>query len=104
KRLGHMILGSRRLYGTDHVVRRQGPPDPLQLELTDWLNLHRILNLHQHSRTDEDLTRFGLIAKPRGDVRYRANSGVVEAAFKADSAERSETVRDADAEADLAPE
>ena len=88
----------------NHIVRRQRPPDPLQLELADWLDLHGILDLHQHSRTDEDLPRLGFIAKPRGDVGYRADGGVVEAAFKADSAERSETVRDADAEADLVPE
>jgi hypothetical protein len=24
------------------------PPDPLQLELTDWLDLHGLLDLHQH--------------------------------------------------------
>ena len=54
--------------GSNHIIRRQRSPDPLQLKLTDRLNLHDILDLHQHSRTDEDLTRFGLIAEPRGDV------------------------------------
>ena len=29
----------------DHIVRRQRPPDPLQLELTDWLDLHGVLDL-----------------------------------------------------------
>ena len=43
------------LYGSDHIVRRQRPPDPLQLELTYRLDLHRVLDLHQHARTDEDL-------------------------------------------------
>jgi hypothetical protein len=32
------------------IIRRQGPPDPLQLELTDWLDLHGVLDLHQYSR------------------------------------------------------
>src|SRR5262249_18792254 len=30
--------------GGNHIVRRQRPPNPLQLELTDWLDLHGILN------------------------------------------------------------
>jgi hypothetical protein len=51
-----------------HIVRRQGPPDPLQLELAHGLDLHGILDLRQHPRADEDLTGLGLIAKPRGDI------------------------------------
>jgi hypothetical protein len=89
---------------SDHIISRQRPPDRLQLELTDRLDLHGILDLHQHSRTDEDLPWLGLVAKPRGDVGDRANGGIVEAAFKADGAERGEAVRDADAEANLVPE
>ena len=34
------------LRGAEHIRRRQGPPDPLQLELTDRLNLHGILGVH----------------------------------------------------------
>jgi hypothetical protein len=52
--------------GADHIVRRQGPPDPLQFELTHGLDLHGVLDFHQHSRADEDLTRLGFVAKPRG--------------------------------------
>jgi hypothetical protein len=48
--------------GSNHIVRRQRPPDPLQLELTDWLDLHGVLDLHQHARTDQDLTRLGFVA------------------------------------------
>ena len=86
-----------------YIVRRQRPPDPLQLELTDRLDLHGVLDLHQHSRTDEDLSGLRLIAQSRGNVRHGPNSGVVEPAFKADSAERSEVVRYADAETKLMP-
>jgi hypothetical protein len=86
-----------------YIVRRQRPPDPLQLELTDRLDLHGVLDLHQHSRTDEDLSGLRLIAQSRGNVRHGPDSGVVEPAFKADSAERSEAVRYADAEANLMP-
>ena len=34
--------------GADHIVRRQRSPDPLQLELAYWLDLHGVLDLHQH--------------------------------------------------------
>jgi hypothetical protein len=52
------------LYGRDHVVSRQRPPDPLQLELTHWFDLHGVLNFGQHSRADEDLPRLRLVAQP----------------------------------------
>src|SRR5262249_31995232 len=89
--------------GGNHVVRHQRPLDPLQLELTHGFDLDGVLDLHQHSRTDEDLTRFGFVAEPRGDVGYRADGGIVEPALEADSAECSEAVRYADAEANLVP-
>jgi hypothetical protein len=47
----------------DDIVRRQEPPNPLQLELTDRLDFHGILHFHQHSGTDENLPGLGLIAK-----------------------------------------
>ena len=30
----------------DHIVSRQRPPYPLQLELADWLDLYGVLDLH----------------------------------------------------------
>jgi hypothetical protein len=65
---------------SDHIISRQRPPDPLQLELTHGLDVHGVLDLCQHPR-------LGLIAKPRGDVGYGADGGVVEAALEADGAE-----------------
>jgi len=38
--------------GSQNVVRRQRPRDPLQLELADWLDLHGKLDLRQHSWAD----------------------------------------------------
>jgi hypothetical protein len=63
-----------------------------------------VLDLHQHSRADEDLTRLGLIVQPRGDVGYRADSGVVEPTLEADGAERGKVMRNANAETNLVPE
>ena len=36
-------------HDSNHIVRRQRPPDPLQLELARVLDLHKIFNRHQHS-------------------------------------------------------
>jgi hypothetical protein len=97
-------LGAHWLYSSDDIVRRQRPPDPFQLELTNRLDLHGVLDLHQDSRGDQDLTRFGFVAEARGDVGHRADSGIIEAALEADCAERSEAVRDPDTEANVMPE
>jgi hypothetical protein len=59
----HAILDRRK-----HIVRRQRSPDALQLEFADRLNRNGVLDLHQHPSADEDLTRLGFIAEPRGDV------------------------------------
>jgi hypothetical protein len=45
----------------NHIISRQRPPDPLQLELTNRLDLHGVLDLRQHSRADEYLPRLGLV-------------------------------------------
>jgi hypothetical protein len=84
--------------GGEHIVSRQRPPDPLQLELTDQLDLHCILDLRQHPRTDEDLSRLGLVAQARRDVGHRADGSIVEASLEADGAERGKAVRYANAE------
>jgi hypothetical protein len=85
----------------DHIIRRQRPPDPLQLELADRLDLYGIFDLRQHSRADEDLPWFGLVAEPGGDVRYGPDGRIVEASFKPDGAERGKSVRNPDAEANV---
>jgi hypothetical protein len=38
-------------------------PDALQLELTHWFDLHRVLDLHQHSWTDENLSWLGFVRR-----------------------------------------
>ena len=77
---------------------------PLQRELTDRLDFHGMLDLHQHPRTDEDLPRLGLIAKARGDVRNRPDCRIVESALEADGAKRSKAVCYVDTEANVMPE
>jgi hypothetical protein len=89
--------------GANHIVRRQWPPDPLQLELAHGLDLHGVLDLRQYSRADEDLTRVGLIAKARGNIGYGPDSGIIEPPFKSNGAERGKPVRYADAEANVMP-
>ena len=105
RRLGHVACSgvALLLHGSDHIVRRQRPPDPLQLELADWLDLHSVLDFRQHPRTNEDLSWLGFIAKPRGNIGYRADSGIVEATLEADGAEGGEAVRYPNAEANVVP-
>ena len=78
------------------VVRRQWPPNTLQLELTHRLDLHGTLNHRQHAGVDEDLSRLGFVAKTRGDVGYRPDGGVVETPLEANSAQRGKPMRYAD--------
>jgi hypothetical protein len=52
----------------DHILRRQRPPNPLQLELTDRLDLHGVFDFRQHSRANQDLTRLDFVAKARGTL------------------------------------
>jgi hypothetical protein len=59
-------------------ICRQWPPDPLQLELTDRLDLQGVFDFRQHSRANQDLSGSGLVAQARGNVGYRADGGVVE--------------------------
>ena len=82
-------------------MRRKRPSDPLQPDLTYGLDLHGILDFRQHAGTDEDLSWFGFIAQPRGDVGDSAYGGIIEAALEADGAERGKSVRDSDAEANV---
>ena len=42
------------------VIRRQGSPDPLQLELTDRLDLQGVLDLRQHPWTHQDFAPASL--------------------------------------------
>jgi hypothetical protein len=59
----------------NHIISRQRPPNPFQLELADRLDSDGVLDLRQHSGADEDLSRLGLIAKARGDAPTFSNSG-----------------------------
>jgi hypothetical protein len=87
--------------GGENIVRRQRTPKPLECELTHRLNRYGIFNCHENARTDQDLTGLSLVAKTRGDIGNRPDSGIIEASFEADSAERGMPVRYADTKADL---
>ena len=103
--MGLLAIGLKfSRHGSNHFVRRQRPPDPLQLELAHGLDLHCILDFRRRSRADEDLPRLGFIAEARGYIGHRPDSGIVEPALEADGAQRGKAVRDADAEANLVPE
>jgi hypothetical protein len=60
-----------------------------------------VLDFRQHTSTDEDLSRFGFVAKTRGDVGNRPDGGIVEAPLEADGAERGKAVSYSDAETNV---
>jgi hypothetical protein len=57
-----IIRASRLRECGDHIVRRQRPPDSLQLEFSDRLDFDLIFNGHQHSEASKDLSWLGFIA------------------------------------------
>jgi len=74
-----------------HIVSFYGPPDPFEHKFTHRLDFHNILDLRQHARANQDLSWLGLIAQARGNIGYRPDGGIIEAAFKGDGAKRSKT-------------
>src|SRR5262249_3809263 len=75
----------------------------LECKITDGFDRYVFLNGHQDTGANQDLPRFGFIAKSRRNIRYRSDSGVVEAALKSNRAERGKSVRNANAEANVMP-
>src|SRR6516164_3974031 len=90
-----------RRFGTEHVIRCQRTSNTFERKLTHRLDRDRVFDRRENARTDQDLTGLGFVAKPRGYVGYRADSGIVEAPLEPDGAERGKSVRDADAKADI---
>src|SRR5262245_1637021 len=96
------VHGLRLLrYGGKYVVGRNGATDALKRKIANWFNVYGIFNPHQDTRTNQDLPWLGFVAKPRRDVRYRSDGGVIETSLKANGAERRKSVRNTDAKAEL---
>src|SRR5262249_14330624 len=82
-----------------NVVRHHGAANALERKFADRFDRYGLVNRQPNARADEDLTRLGFIAKPRGDIGYCSDSGVVEPAFKANRSERCKTMCYPDTEA-----
>jgi hypothetical protein len=65
------------------------------------INPKAFLHFRQHSRANQDLPRLGFITETGGHVRYRPDGGIIEAPLITNRAERSEAVRNPDADANL---
>jgi hypothetical protein len=102
-------VGGDKLNTTFHELGEGYVPGPPQVstdvaaELAHRLNRHGVLDLQQHPKTNEDLSRLGFIAETRGHVRYGPDGGIVETPLMTNRAERSEALRNPDAEANLVP-
>src|SRR5262245_58768320 len=88
-------------YGGKYIVGRHGATDALKHKIANWFDGHRIFDRHQNTRTNQDLSGLGFVAKTRCDIGYRSDCGVIEASLKANCAERSKSVRDTNAKAKL---
>ena len=80
-------------YGGKHVVGRQGSTDAFEFKFANRFDAYCTLDRHQDPRTNEDLPRLGFVAKPRCNIGYRSDGGVIETSLKADGAERGKSVR-----------
>ena len=69
-------------------------PKALELDLTDRCRVDDILDLGQHTLTDQCLSDRRVSAEPRREVRDRPDCSIVVAAFEADSTERRIAGRD----------
>ena len=87
----------------EDIVGRYGSANALEFKLADGLDVHGILDSHQHTRANQNLTGLGFITEPGCDVGHRPYSGIVEASLKTDGAECSKSVRYADAKANVVP-
>src|SRR5262249_44807485 len=84
-------------YGGKYIVGRQGATNPLKRKIANCFDVDGIFNRHQNTRTNQDLSGLGFVAKTRRDIGYRSDCGVIEASLKANCAERSKSVRDTNA-------
>src|SRR5262245_48623778 len=87
----------------EDVVSRQRAANALKCKIADRFNRYVILNSHQHAGANQNLPGLGFVAKPRCDVGYRPDGGIIEAPFKTDCAERGKSVRNAYAKPNLVP-
>ena len=65
--------------------------DALECKIASWFDGHGIFDRHHDSRTNQDLSGLGFVAKSRCDIGYRSDSGIVETSLKANGAERRES-------------
>src|SRR5262245_44579824 len=84
-------------YGGKYIIGRHGATDALKGKIANCFDADRIFNRHQDTRTNQDLPGLGFVAKPRRDIGYRSDGGVIETSLKTNGAERRKSVRDTDA-------
>ena len=68
------------------VVSRQRTANAFECKIADRFNRYVLLNRHQHAGLIQYLPGLCFVAKPRRDIGYRPNGGVVKAPLKTDGA------------------
>src|SRR5262245_44646975 len=90
--------------GGKYIVGCHGATNALKRKIANWFDVYGIFNRHQDTRTNQDLSWLGFVAKPRRDIGYCSDGGVIETSLKANRAERRKSVRDTHAKAKLMPQ
>ena len=81
----------------EHIVRGYWSADALQFKFANRLDRDGVLDRHQDTRADQNLPWLGLVAKPRCDIGYRSNRGIIEPSFESNSPMSGISVRYTDA-------
>src|SRR6516165_12004780 len=87
--------------GVNDVVNRDRPVDAFERQFANRFDGRYTFDLHQDPRANQDLPGLGFVAKPRGDIGYRPDGGIVETSLKANDTEGRKSVRNTDAKSKL---
>ena len=74
----------RRLTHGEDVEHCHWAPETRERHVADWLHLDVVLDLRKETLGDQDLAARRLVGEPRGEIRHRADRGIVGAALEAD--------------------
>src|SRR4029077_2853612 len=87
--------------GGENVVGDYRSTNALEFKLANCLDGDGVLDRHQHTRADQNLTGLGFVAEPGCDIGHCSNGGIVESPLEADGAQGRISVRYANTKADL---
>src|SRR5262245_6382273 len=70
----------------EDVVSRERAANALKGKIADRFNGYFLFNCHQDAGANQDLSGLCLVTKPRCNIGYRSDSGIIEAPLETDGA------------------